>query len=392
MEKMTTRKLNLYCSLLFAAGYAMAYVVSVSFSSYLNLAGYANATIATLSSITSIASYIVKPIAGQIIDAGKCKKTGFVLSALTLIFSVIFYAAPTKTMPIAVLYAVFAITCCGSISFLMDSWIIKLIQQNEGMEYARLRAFGSLSYAVTGLIFGTLFNLFGYTANLVVVPAIILLEIYIYTRLPDPELTEASRHKTRILDHLEIFKDPMFDIFLFIESCGMCVLSALDSYIPVLILQMGGTTVHSGIATFVLAGTEFLCGMFMFSKVADKVGTDRTVWMGLIGFTVKCFAVSLMPSPVLIILACLTQAISYCFFMPGKMRYIQENVTAENVGTALSVANLVQAACSVLIFNPLIGSFSNSYGTAGMLERFGVISACLGVAFIIALRIFKKKA
>ena len=388
-KKIRLKSSMIYGILLYIAGYMVLYVGSNMFSTYLNLSGYTNAQIANILSLVSIANYAVQPVMGQLIDSGRCKLTGYILCASIAFGGTVFFASSPRTFFTAIIYALFVKCCCAGVDFLMDSWVMKLAQLDSELDFPLIRAFGSLSYALSGLVFGKIFSIYSFKASLIGLPLILAFMAVICFLTPEPSLKTKAREKTKIRDHLSILKNPLFDFFLLFQALGMGILLVCDTYIPVLILDMGGTTADSGLATFVLCMTEFICGLF-FTRICTKLGTNNTIAIGLCGFAIKLVLISYMPTPKLVVLACLTQAVSYCFFMPGKMQFVQENVQTQDVGTALYLCQLMQSLTAVCIFNPLIGKFSTLYGTAVMMRIFGVSTVVLGIIYAAGIRIIPK--
>ncbi len=111
----------------------------------------------------------------------------------------------------------------------------------------------------------------------------------------------------------------------------------------------------------------------------------------MIGFFIKASLAAIMPTPPLIILACTTQLISYCFFLPSRMRFVEENVDQHEMGSALFVSSFVTSVLSTFIFNPIASQMIPKIGTGNTMLWFSLPALLSGIGFMIAARMLKEK-
>lgn len=182
-----------------------------------------------------------------------------------------------------------------------------------------------------------------------------------------------------------ILQKPLFITFVLCYLFPTSIYALLDNYMPVLILERGGTSFHAGLSSFVMASLEFIFLNF-YTGFADRLGTRNTVALGMVGFFFKAVIISLMPTPTAIIAACVTQIISFCIFMPSNVRFIQETSTPEEATSAYTLLQVIDSLFSAVVTNPVAGALKEGLGTGWMLSIFGILSAVSGVVFWILTR------
>ena len=132
--------------------------------------------------------------------------------------------------------------------------------------------------------------------------------------------------------------------------------------------------------SFVMAGIEFFL-LRVFTPIADRIGTHRVFALGIAGFGIKALAVSLMPTPQMIIAACVTQTVSFCLYFPGRMRVLSEEVEQESLAGAFATAGIYSSLVNILLVNPVTGYLSESIGTAAMMRCFTLLCLAAGAAY-----------
>ena len=352
--------------------------------------GYDSALIAIMSSISGAISLLLRPVFGMITDRGHCRTLCFLFSVSTAVGTAFFFLSPVHDFLHAVLFAVFESTSVSCCIDLIDSWALKLVKQTGEVDYGKVRAYGSASFAVFGLFFGWVVSRTG----IVIVPYTIFFLILIFLlfvfMVPDPDSGSDSGDQVSLKDGFRLLKSKRFLSFVVFYAFASATYIFTDVYITVLILERGGTTAHTGLNDFIAAMLEFIF-LHRYTRVAERIGTDRTVWIGMIGFFIKASLAAIMPTPWLIILACTSQLISYCFFLPSRMRFLEENVDQHEMGSALFVSSFVTSVLSTFIFNPIASRLIPRVGTGNTMLLFSLPALLSGIGFIIVTRKLKAK-
>ena len=374
------KTVSIKCSLYYVTCYALAFIVYISFSLYMTELGYSSLLLATMLSLVSGMLLVIRFIVPRIINRAYCHKAMIVSTLASIVGAAIFFYVPGLSAFKAFFYTVLAIGGYQIQMSLSDPWVMKIMEADGDIDYGKVRSFGSISYAVAAVVYGWLLTKFGLGIAFWSVLLFEILQLVISLNIPDDKVKITAERKTS--PWKSILRKPMFMIFVGCYLFPTSIYALLDNYMPVLILEKGGNSFQAGLSSFVMASLEFIFLMF-YTKVADKIGTRKVIVISMIGFAVKAFAVSLAPTPDMVIVACVTQIISFCLFMPSIVRFIQETNSPEEAASAYSLLMVIDSLFSTFITNPVAGFIKEFLGTGTMLCIFGILSALSGFVFLV---------
>ena len=367
------------CAIYYSSCYALAFIIFISFSLYMTEMGYSSILLAAMLSVVSgmlLASRFLVP---KIIDGAHCHRVMIVSTAASVIGSAVFFFVPGLSAVKALCYTVLGIGGYQIQMSLTDPWIMKIMETDESIDYGKVRSFGSIAYAVAAVVYGWALTRNGIGIAFWTILVFEAVQLTVTVTIPDEKRKAGKGEGTS--PWKSILRKPLYLIFVVCYLFPTSIYALLDSYMPVLILERGGNSFHAGLSSFVMAALEFVFLMF-YTKIADRFGTRKIIAVSMIGYAVKAFAVSLMPTPELIIIACVTQTVSFCLFMPSIVRFIQETNTPEEATSAYTLLQVIDSLFSTFVTNPVAGVLKESYGTGVMLCLFGVLSAVSGVLFL----------
>ena len=374
------KTVSIKCSLYYVTCYALAFIVYISFSLYMTELGYSSLLLATMLSLVSGMLLVIRFIVPRIINRAYCHKAMIVSTLASIVGAAIFFYVPGLSAFKAFFYTVLAIGGYQIQMSLSDPWVMKIMEADGDIDYGKVRSFGSISYAIAAVVYGWLLTKFGLGIAFWSVLLFEILQLVISLNIPDEKVKITAERKTS--PWKSILRKPMFMIFVGCYLFPTSIYALLDNYMPVLILEKGGNSFQAGLSSFVMASLEFIFLMF-YTKVADKIGTRKVIVISMIGFAVKAFAVSLAPTPDMVIVACVTQIISFCLFMPSIVRFIQETNSPEEAASAYSLLMVIDSLFSTFITNPVAGFIKEFLGTGTMLCIFGILSALSGFVFLV---------
>lgn len=374
---------SIKCAVYYVACYALAFMIFISFSLYMTELGYSSMLLAAMLSVTSGMLLFIRFAVPGLISRGYCHEAMILSSVVSVIGTAVFFFAPGESAIKAVCYTLLGIGGYQIQMSLSDPWMMKIMETDIDMDFGKVRSFGSIAYAVTAVVYGLALKKFGMGIAFWSILVLEAVQLAVVLTIPDEKRKNTAARKAS--PWKDVLKKPLFRIFVLCYLFPTSVYALLDSYIPVLILERGGDSFYSGLASFVMAGLEFILLMF-YTKAADRIGTRKITAISMMGFAVKAFAVSLMSTPVLIIAACVTQIISFCLFMPSIVRFTQETNSPEEAASAYSLLQVIDSLFSAIVTNPAAGVLKEVFGTGIMLCIFGVLSAVSGVMFLLLTR------
>lgn len=376
-EIMNKMSLSARCSAMFALYYRVFYPAFIMFSSYMVLSGFEADFVARMMTLYGAALIVAKPFFAAFNDKGHCRAIVFSLGAVLLFGTAFFFGSRQKTVFHAVVYAVAVSAVSCVIVETIDSWTLKLSAVYPEIEYGKVRACGSLSFAFIGLIFGTALSKFGLIAAPVAIVIFLFGFLLFAASLPDPKV-ESTEEKTSFFEGIkEILTDRKILRFIVFYRIGASLIDMTDIYIGVTILEKGGTTAYTGLHDFLKALIEFFV-MFAVAKLISRHGTLKIMCIGMVGIFIKTAARALAPTPSLVVATCVTQAISFPLIVGSKMEYIKTNAPKGHIALVVSAVGIAYSLVNTLIINPLMALLIPQMKTRGamlVMSVFGLVAA-----------------
>ena len=244
--------------------------------------------------------------------------------------------------------------------------------------------YGSASSALVAVIYGYLLNIYGFSAAFIAVVLFLSVLLAVSLRMPEPDLSDTAQ-KPSFFHQFSFLKKPEVLIFILLSMLGNGTMDIVESYVPVLLIQKGGTTSMMGWITFIGAGIEFI-GLKQFSRVLKRIRPGTALCLGMTGYALKAICVSQISVLNGFYLIPLFQLIAFCLFIPSRVYILQECVGSADSASALSVTFTCYALFGTFIGNPLSGVLSKSIGTERMLICFAGIALFGAAAYAIYLR------
>lgn len=372
-QTLPDRRINRLFALLEGAFYSAMFLIDGMIAQILSMMGYGDTYIGVILAAMGVSCVVMQPVLGYLCDKFRCYKAIF-LTAYTLVavsMPLFYLFAGNRT--VAMLYCVVTVALVKSLFVVLDSWVTKIEKQGVQLDYGRLRSVGSVTYAFAAVLLAQILNRLGNASSVWLYWIIFAVMLVALIKLPDPVETPDDarvtlRAATRILLH-----NPRYTVFLI---CGFLTWIGLQSQLLFnsrLVSSLGGDVGDIGVAYFVMAFVEFFV-ILNFTKIADKLGTENTLALGMVGVALKGIACWLCPSAGWAVAAQLLQAASYALVIPGVVRYFGEHVPRSYLATAFVVYQTLSSGLSQILFSPVYGSLSDRFGVGAMLALTGLPS------------------
>ncbi|MBR4456910.1 MAG: MFS transporter [Solobacterium sp.] len=365
------------CRILYSLYYVLVYPSMMMTSAHLLLAGYTPSEIAGFLVLQNLVLLLLRPLSGILIDKAKCHLLFTVLSVSMLAGVWAFFGWNGERMIRAGLYACLTAGASGVLMGAADGWVLKLSSEHPGMDYAGARAFGSISFAVTGLVYGRVLARFGLAAAPYVISILVLIIVATAWFIPEPGIRPAGAERERPKQRFWLFRSRTILMFAISVALGEAVLNFTDSYISVLFLERGGTAFHVGLFDFLRAVIEFAV-MAEFVHIARRFDTGTILMAGLFGFFLKGFLFGSAGSIPAMMACCALQAVSFPLLEPGKMKFIKEHTDPSEIATALASVHLLASLLITLVITPAMGVLIARFGT-GIAMMLNSFLALLGI-------------
>jgi len=311
--------------------------------------GFSDLIIGLLAMTASFGAMLMQPFWGVVCDrSGKVRAVFLwvVLASIPLAFGLWLGHQGVGWIALTVFLLAATYQSMGAV---LDSWIMKLGNQEKGIHYGLTRGFGSLAFALTAVGFGQLLDVVG-------VDVIPLAFTVIHHDEPEPLMTTL-----RLLLHNRPFRALILSSVLIYIGNGATMV-----FLPVRNELLGGTNVTLGIALTVMALCE-VPAMLLHHRIIRRVSNQTVLLVAMGFFVLKCLATALAPSVELLIAAQVLQFLSFGLFLPSVVSHLNGLVERKTLVTALVLFSSAAFGLGIMLGGVLGGLLSDLWGVQTMM-------------------------
>lgn len=386
------KTLNRRFTFLMMTYYPALFLIDGMYSQMLSAFGRSDSFIGLVYSAIGVACLIIQPLWGYYSDKTNRFRFIFICElVLTALTMPLFFKFQDNVI-VTFGYSTLVIGSVKSLFTLANSWITKIEKQGAGVDFGKMRAVGSISYAVGALILGWLVAKLGNFSMPWIFAVVALVTIYAVLRLPDPK-ESGGENEERVSVRgaaRELFKNRNYVVFLVCALLvNMSASSCLTFYSRLMGDLSGGDFSFVGLGSFIMAAAEFFVIRYN-TQFAKKLGTPLLLGIGMLGMAVRPVLYSLCTSVPELLVATLSQALSFAVFVPTTVRYVSEQIPRRYLSSGLLIYETLCASTVQIIFSPIYGTVAEKFGVGSMLGLFS-IPAFLGAAIFLAYWISKNK-
>ena len=262
---------------LFLACYCSIYGFTISI---LLEYGYTPAQCGVVTMLQNLAYMLVQPIYGYLIDTRISAKKLLIINNLISAVMVLFLPFVfTQNSGIVFLYLTVMAFFAFSNVPVADTWIVTIINKTKTMDYGIVRSGGSISYATTALVAGSLIAPFGVEILFYIHAVFCVLTVVVAIFLVDDKKVESveTDNPHQCLLEKKSFASGMKVLFTdktyMVLVATMCLFQfsarLSNNYLPMVISAVGGDNAHFGLAVFIGASGEVLV-MIMASRLLAR--------------------------------------------------------------------------------------------------------------------------
>lgn len=374
-------------------GYYFSQIIALGYFSYfMNSFGYSESAIGVVVTIYSLSAMVLELVFGFVMDKYCNPKLILSLSftCYTAMQVMLFYFFSSWTY--VVVYASVAMGLFFTVSGLCDSWVVKIEKATpEKINYSRIRAVGSISYALIGLAASFLMPIFGYNAAIGILITAWIIFMYACFSLPNPPKSIGNdSDKVSLKEAAKVLGSNGYYILLLVCVFMYSITNvSYTNYYSLFIKDLGGGTREVGIGLFVMAFTEFWV-MRSYKKYAARFGDEKVLAFSFLGYVLRSVLMALARNFWAVLAVTALQTISFALQMPGIMACISKAVSYRYQATAVQVMYFI-GMIGQIAFSALIGSTYENLGRSAMLMIFAIPSAAAFIIFSILSPVLKKK-
>lgn len=363
IDKLTI-KLSMY--------YIIIFLGMASISPYLILfyqkKGLTFAQIGIASAVCSIVGVFAQPFWGFITDKYFNKRITLTTSGIVcafIIYSLFLAESVYSVILVVTLLSVFQ----SSIGPISDAYSYEIIENNQQIQYGRIRLMGNIGYAVGALVIGQAIQYYGLEVSYFIYSIVMIAGSIIISRVRFSY--KGNREKINLHDGLKLFRDKRFSIFLISAIAAYIAIGGNVSYLAILIQQTGGNTSSLGFVWFIIAMSAL--PVFYFGKnFINKFGELNIYILGMLFYAIRFFLDSAFTSNYIIFCIQLLECVSYTFFLMGTLEYLNKITPSKIKTTSMT---FYTAACG-------IGGFLGNMAGGILLEHIDIFMLYRLLSFV----------
>ena len=339
----------------------------------LSMAGYSDTVIGVMLAAMGVSCVLLQPVLGYLCDKFRCYRIIFIVSYSLVALTMPLFFLFSQIRAVAFLYCTVTIALVKSLFIVLDSWLSKIQKQGIALDYGRLRSIGSITYAIAAVLLAQILDRFGNASSIGLYWLIYAAMMVALLRLPDPAPDDSEEKISLKNASRALLGNRRYLLFLL---CGFLCWISLEAQLLFnarLVSSLGGSMSAIGVAYFVMAASEFFV-ILAFTRIADRLGTENVLAVGMIGVALKGLVSWLCPTAGWAVAAQLLQAVSYALVIPGVVRYFGELIPRRYLATAFVLYQTLCTGLAQILFSPAYGALSERYSVGAMLALMGIPS------------------
>lgn len=228
---------------------------------YLQSRGYTASTIGLINAVLSAVTIMATPVWGMISDRIRSIRRVFLLTLIvgSVLFAFIpaIIGLPVLSAPLMLVYLSLVYFFRNPANAMMDNWLVRYSNQ-KGVDYGSIRSFGSLGYAICGVLIAGAVSSFGTAWTFPVCSAMMALVVAMSLRTDDakPVAPATGAPAREAFNPLTLFKNYYFTTFLAFSLLLYIVINSAAAFLPYLLEEVGVSSSRYGLITAYMATLE----------------------------------------------------------------------------------------------------------------------------------------
>lgn len=348
----------------------MVCCTSLSFLSLLlSRFGFNNLQIGLVMMAAACSTSIAKPCWGVFTDRLPCTRRILVITlALGIASFTLLGTLGSASKGAAVVFVLLVEVTTGCMMGVVDSWIAKLIGTGCKINYGLTRAGISGAYAVSAACFGTVLDQYGVLPGAVALFVLLGLIALTVQGIPYPEERQEKKTCSLRLGAQQLLRSRPYLVLLAVYFLSTLTSCAIDSFLSLRILELGGSERHVGYALFMTTVFE-IPAMVCYSRLRRITGKSPAFFIAasVFFYGFKCLATGLAPNYQSVIGLCALQMLAFGIFKPAILDYLIQIVDVEYIGATQMLTCALGESLSAILGNALNGALADRFSVGGMM-------------------------
>ncbi|MEG0540995.1 MAG: MFS transporter [Angelakisella sp.] len=333
--------------------------------------GFSAAVCGTVTTLQCAVIMFIQPLYGYLVDNVTTPKKGFIgVMAVGTLAAVPLPWIFRMGAVVVVLYMTFISMFVYSAGSMVDAWAVGVINKTKGMDYATVRGGGSIFYAIMALMAGNLIAPFGVQSLFILHVVLGGITVLVACFLADPSGLESTRGP-HISTAVQVSFGKAVSVLLHnrkyvVFTACMCLFNfatrASNTYLPMVIENVGGNSGHFGIALFLTAMGEVVF-MLLASRLIIRGIPPQYIYITALGILVFRYVLMATVDNLWVLLATqVVQAAGFGFNLRINAEYLV-NVAPEGYqGMAIMLSGAISNGVGCVLGNYLGGELIATLG------------------------------
>ena len=264
--------------------------------------------------------------------------------------------------------------CITGIQPFLSAVAMEQVRAGRALHFGFARGCGSVAYAVMSAVSGRIFGLFGKEGLLIAFIALYSVEFIVtasFSRRRTEEPVE-ERRGTTVNGFRLLREHPRFALFLVSSALLYSSYMLAATYMDAIVTRAGGKAASLGIVIAIGAAVE-MPAMIAAPSLMRRFSYRKILTFAGLIFVVRMIALFFAPNMPLLCGAWALQALSYGFFTPVSVYFVNEVIDPANQ-TKAQAMNFGSTTVGGVIGNLIGGRLVDSIGIGNTLLAAGCIS------------------
>lgn len=359
--------------------------------------GYSSATATALMTCMAAVSFIAQPITGYLCDNYFSQRKLYLVLISCSVPLYLLLSRSMASLPLTVLCMFFITLTMQQVTGLVDAWLVHLQQEDPRINYGLCRGTGSLTYAAAAQVMGAITTRYSHDARLLTGAVLGVISLIVaftlrgakvtYRDPREPEPAPLPKNRLGTVETIRVLvKNKTYLLMLCMSFTLFLGSSSLNTFLPVLVRELGGDSAQVGTLFAVCAISE-VPAMFLMSAILRRFRAKYVILFSSVFYALRLGLTCLAPNLTLLFAIQIMQGLSFAVLWPASINYLNRIVEDQVKSTAvmtyssvtLGIAGIFGNAIGTLILS-LTGNVRLVFVFAGTAAAVGLMIGLFGLA------------
>lgn len=342
---------------------------------YYTKAGLDLADVGLLTALAAAVGILASPAWGAATDRFRLYRATLPLAAAVAAVGAVVMFLSEGWLSLAVGALVAAAGTAG-IGALLDARTMLLLGDDR-LSFGRVRMWGSVSFVASALLTGALVDALGSGWLFAAFIGCVALTALAGARLPGGR---GSGRPWALSQVRTLLSDRLFALFLLGTLLEWTAVEAVNSFLSIRIVELGGSDVAVG-GAWALSAVAQVPVMFFYARMASRTGLGPLIVVGAAVFAVRAAASALSGQAEMLVLLTTLEGVGFAFFICGAVAFVAQRSSTSLVATGQGLLSGLTFGLGRVVGSSGGGQLAEGLGIAGL---FG-LAALLGAVAVAVL-------